>query len=63
MDLPYSDWGDFSCRRAVDSSSFKYVLTDQTLFKNVIQGLIYHCTKSSPYIVIDEVISEILLIA
>ena len=23
MDLPDSDWGDFSCRRAVDSSSFK----------------------------------------
>ena len=22
MDLPDSDWGDFSCRRAVDSSSF-----------------------------------------
>ena len=22
MDLPGSDWGDFSCRRAVDSSSF-----------------------------------------
>ena len=21
MDLPGSDWGDFSCRRAVDSSS------------------------------------------
>ena len=21
MDLPDSDWGDFSCRRAVDSSS------------------------------------------
>ena len=22
MDLPDSDWGDFSCRRAVDSASF-----------------------------------------
>ena len=22
MDLPGSDWGDFSCRRAVDSSSY-----------------------------------------
>ena len=26
MDLPGSDWGDFSCRRAVDSSSFTSVL-------------------------------------
>ena len=26
MDLPDSDWGDFSCRRAVDSSSFKCYL-------------------------------------
>ena len=24
MDLPDSDWGDFSCRRAVDSSSYHY---------------------------------------
>ena len=24
MDLPDSDWGDFSCRRAVDSSSLFY---------------------------------------
>ena len=24
MDLPDSDWGDFSCRRAVDSSSYQY---------------------------------------
>ena len=25
MDLPDSDWGDFSCRRAVDSSSLSSV--------------------------------------
>ena len=24
MDLPDSDWGDFSCRRAVDSSSYEH---------------------------------------
>ena len=28
MDLPYSDRGDFSCRRAVDSSSFLYAVVD-----------------------------------
>ena len=27
MDLPDSDWGDFSCRRAVDSSSYFRILT------------------------------------
>ena len=26
MDLPDSDWGDFSCRRAVDSSSFRWLV-------------------------------------
>ena len=26
MDLPDSDWGDFSCRRAVDSSSLFYII-------------------------------------
>ena len=26
MDLPDSDWGDLSCRRAVDSSSFKCII-------------------------------------
>ena len=26
MDLPDSDRGDFSCRRAVDSSSFEFVI-------------------------------------
>ena len=26
MDLPGSDWGDFSCRRAVDSSSYLSML-------------------------------------
>ena len=28
MDLPDSDWGDFSCRRAVDSSSWWWFLPD-----------------------------------
>ena len=28
MDLPDSDWGDFSCRRAVDSSSLESVYTE-----------------------------------
>ena len=26
MDLPDSDWGDFRCRRAVDSSSFSSMI-------------------------------------
>ena len=32
MDLPGSDWGDFSCRRAVDSSSlFMFALATGTV--------------------------------
>ena len=33
MDLPGSDWGDFSCRRAVDSSSCLLDIQEQTLGK------------------------------
>ena len=33
MDLPDSDWGDFSCRRAVDSSSLKCI--SQKMFLNL----------------------------
>ena len=46
MDLPDSDWGDFSCRRAVDSSSFRWIYlrnrqSDMILyFNNVILRLL-----------------------
>ena len=32
MDLPDSDWGDFSCRRAVDSSSFLMLSNISVIF-------------------------------
>ena len=38
MDLPDSDWGDFSCRRAVDSSSYY----DEALGKNYKQNFILY---------------------
>ena len=36
MDLPDSDWGDFSCRRAVDSSSFQM---DNCPLRLAVQGI------------------------
>ena len=35
MDLPDSDWGDFSCRRAVDSSSFVINMWNVLMLNNV----------------------------
>ena len=32
MDLPDSDWGDFSCRRAVDSSSLMRIFVQAPEF-------------------------------
>ena len=46
MDLPDSDWGDFSCRRAVDSSSFSFrtYTTDlqESLEINLLSNIIYY---------------------
>ena len=39
MDLPDSDWGDFSCRRAVDSSSFGYGLSQCYIVTLFLIGL------------------------
>ena len=42
MDLPDSDRGDFSCRRAVNSSSFKCIF-----LKEHFNGLVQDCSNSS----------------
>ena len=42
MDLPDSDWGDFSCRRAVDSSSYILIIVKDCLLvtlKEVLYNL------------------------
>ena len=36
MDLPGSDWGDFSCRRAVDSSSFPRCFANREINQQII---------------------------
>ena len=41
MDLPDSDWGDFSCRRAVDSSSFKYAIFQHHDWNNFTEILAF----------------------
>ena len=39
MDLPDTDWGDFSCRRAVDSSSFEeWYLIPETSSTRIMQN-------------------------
>ena len=44
MDLPDSDWGDFSCRRAVDSSSWIDALCMQSL-NTLVTLYAYICAK------------------
>ena len=38
MDLPDSDQGDFNCRRAVDSSSFRYEISLFTTEPDQLEG-------------------------
>ena len=46
-DLPDSDWGDFRCRRAIDSSSFDYSAAslDNDLGINYIDGFVQDCSN------------------
>ena len=45
VDVPYSDWGDFRCRRAVDMSSFYYFMfkaqNDSIVVTNLSLGAPY----------------------
>ena len=53
MDLPDSDWGDFSCRRAVDSSSFFCYVTKKNIIKSLQVKICSKKIKQSSDIVMN----------
>ena len=56
-DLPDSDWGDFRCRRAVDSSSYDTWIVSDVHYP--LQGVVIYCHEM---VLSTRILWELLLV-